>query len=111
MGKDMILTSRYRRHILTAIMVVTSVFLGGGVSSWASQPAPPANSAPVQSSGSESQTTVAPPATHAPSLEETYAAREAAAKDLEPFKGGDLVIVGSGGLVLVLLIILILVLV
>ena len=46
-----------------------------------------------------------------PSVEQGYASREASAKGLENFKGGDVVIIGSTGLILVLLIILIIILV
>ena len=108
----MSLTSRNRRHVLTTVMVVASVFLGARGTSWATQPERPAKAPVVRQAGGEAGPTVnfaAEP--RAASLEETYASRETSAKDLEPFKGGDLVIVGSGGLVLVLLIILILVLV
>jgi hypothetical protein len=43
-------------------------------------------------------------------MDQTYAAREADAKSLESFKGGDIVIIGSTGAIIVLLVILILVL-
>jgi len=45
------------------------------------------------------------------SVEQGYASREASAKSLESFKGGDVVIIGSTGLVIILLVILIIVLV
>jgi hypothetical protein len=47
----------------------------------------------------------------APSLDETYASREAKAKGLEKFKGGDVVVITGSTLLIVLLIILIIVII
>jgi hypothetical protein len=52
---------------------------------------------------------LSPAPSSAPSMDETYGAREAKSKPLEQFKGGDVVIIGSTGVVIILLVLLILV--
>ena len=100
------------RHLLMAVLVVAFVLFGGRATSFANQPAAStaAFGGKTEGAGLGSATQSVPPLSRSPSMDETYAQREAAAKDLEPFKGGDLVIIGSGGAVIVLLVILILIL-
>ena len=92
------------------LIVICAAMLGIGAiqsTSWAKQPGSGRATASVTTEGSEpgARRDRAP----TPTVEEGYASREAEAKSLESFKGGDVVIIGSAGLIIVLLVLLILV--
>jgi hypothetical protein len=114
MGTDATHEFRWYRPILTAVVVLVLALTGGRASCWAS---PAAAAAPRGAEPAGQPTPPASPATSAAapgasaSVGQTYASREANAKSLQNFQGGDIVIIGSGGLVLVLVILLILVLI
>jgi hypothetical protein len=94
-------TARYRNALVSAA-IATIVLCGGRASAWAaSQGVPPAPAASTEAATSGRGTT----ATTAPALAGNYADREASARDLENFKGGDVVIIGSTGLIVVLLVV------
>ena len=95
------------RHVLTVVMAVTFALWGGQATSWAAQPGAP-TSPQAEARGGAARPRAQTPAAAAPSpssIDEGYASREAAAPDLQSFKGGDVVIIGSTGLVLILVII------
>jgi hypothetical protein len=108
---------RWRGRILSAAMAgmlaLFSVVLGGQATSWADQSAAPIVAPCGQiaegSATASSRSVPSAPSAAQPTVDQTYASRESQAKGLEQFKGGDIVIVGAGGLIVVLLIILILV--
>jgi hypothetical protein len=106
---DAIQRSRGRYRILTAVMVVALAVCGVQATSRAGQPGPLVTSSEGRGTGA-TPTSGPSTATESPATEGDYASREASAKGLEDFKGGDVVIVGSAGLVIVLLVILIIVL-
>ena len=95
---------RHGRRILT---LICAAMLGIGAiqsTSWAN----PVRSTPlISTAGNPSG--ARPDRAPAPTMDQSYASREAEAKSLESFKGGDVVIIGSTGLVILLLVILILV--
>jgi hypothetical protein len=102
-------SARCRNAIVTAAIAVV-VLCGGRASAWAASngsPTPPAVSAGASSAQGSAR---GPPqaATPAPPLADRYADRETNARDLEKFKGGDVVIVGSAGVIVVLLLLIIL---
>ena len=96
--------ARCRSAIVTvAIAVILSC--AGRASAWAAPsetPAPPI--APVAAGSAQASSTRGAPAPVA----DRYADREANARELENFKGGDVVIVGTTGVIVVLLVIIIL---
>jgi hypothetical protein len=99
---------------LTAVFAVAFALWGGRTNAWAASTGSPSRTSPAaQTTSADSRPTLAhvPQSPGSASLEDSYASREASSKNLEQFKGGDVVIIGSGGLVIVLLVILILVLV
>lgn len=110
MLKDAIQPSRTRSSYLAAVVALALVTLGAPAASWAKSAAEAAASpsmAREHAVASARELSNDPP----PSLDDTYAAREAKSKNLEAFKGGDVVIIGSTTVIIVLLIVLIVVLV
>jgi hypothetical protein len=107
MPKDPIQTARAPWSFVAAFAAVALISLGAQDVSWA-KPADEIAVSPAAASALPrdglGQISHAPP-----SMEDTYAAREATSKNLETFKGGDVVIIGSTALIIVLLVILILV--
>jgi hypothetical protein len=110
-GRDPRQKPRHARRILITIL---GAVLGIGASqatSWANQPGQAVQSAPsAKTEGTTSGSPLDSTKTSSSTMDQTYAGREADAKSLESFKGGDIVIIGSTGAVIVLLVILILVL-
>src|SRR4051812_47207037 len=103
--------SRWRDAIVTAVVTAMLVLCSGRGSAWAmDKPAPAPSAAPATAAIGEGPASgaTATEAPTGPSLADTYAAREASARDLENFRGGDVVIVGTTGLIVVLLVIIIL---
>jgi hypothetical protein len=98
--------SKMRIHALLAAFLGVLVVLSTGNAMAADATAPRAASA--ETATRPGATAALPPAA-APSMDETYASREAASKPLEGFKGGDVVIVGSTTLIIVLLVVLIII--
>jgi hypothetical protein len=95
--------ARFRNALVTAA-IATIVLCGGRASAWAASkgmPTPPVAS--TDTGTSDRGTTSA--ATTATAPAGNYADRETSARDLENFKGGDIVIIGSTGAVLVLLVV------
>jgi hypothetical protein len=66
---------------------------------------PPARAATEAPAPRETRTQAPAPAPD-PAFDDVYAEREASAAGLEAFRGGDVVIIGSTGLIIVLLVIL-----
>jgi hypothetical protein len=99
--------ARYRSAIVAGAIAVI-LLCGGRGSAWAASNGTPA--APAGASANESSSTRAttPATPTAPTLADSYADRETSARNLENFKGGDVVIVGSTGLIVVLLLVIIL---
>ena len=98
------------RSAIVAGAIAVIVLCAGRGSAWAASNGPPAVPAvPACATAAESSSNLetTPPATAAP-LASRYADREARARNLENFKGGDVVIVGSTGVIVVLLVIIIL---
>jgi hypothetical protein len=97
-------TRRRLRRWLPVSIALALTLMFGSADAWAKASV---NAAPPAPSESASQTDPvsagAPAAT--PGSAADYANREAGAPGLEKFEGGDLVIIGSGGLILVLLIV------
>jgi hypothetical protein len=102
-------SARCRNAIVTAAIAIV-VLCGGRASAWAAgkgMPAPPAVSASTATieSGTNRGT---PAATAASPMTDSYADRETSARDLQKFKGGDVVIVGTTGVIVALLVVIIL---
>ena len=95
--------SRYR--LLTFALALGVYLCAGQATSQAAQP-PVAAAAPVAQSSAPA---TSHPSSPAPGSAESYAAREVSAKDLENFRGGDIVIIGSTGAIILLLVLLILI--
>jgi hypothetical protein len=101
--------ARYRSAIVTVAVGAMLVVCGGRGSAWAAtnnQEATPAAHSAVPTGPQRPQATAPMPV--GPSLVESYAEREASAPDLQNFQGGDVVIVGTTGLIVVLLLVIIL---
>lgn len=98
------------RNAIVTVAIAAILLCAGRASAWAATtetPAPPI--APVAAGSAEGPSTRGTPATtNAPPVAQSYADREANARDLENFKGGDVVIIGSTGVIVVLLLIIIL---
>ena len=101
-------TARCRNAIVTAAIAAV-LLCGGRASAWAASagtPTPPATQAsavtsPVSNRGATPAETTSSP------IAERYAERETSARNLEQFKGGDVVIIGTTGVIVVLLLIII----
>jgi hypothetical protein len=100
-------TWRLLRRLLPISFAVALTLTFGTTDAWAKTAA----TAPVTETASETSTR-APEGTQStqPSFEDAYAQREQATPGLENFEGGDVVIIGSTGLIILLLILLILLL-
>ncbi len=104
--------SKKPQHGYRILVTIFAAVLGFGAiqsTSWANQPGNgfvrPTPSVDTEGTGSPAPRD----AVSTPTLDETYASREAQAKSLESFKGGDVVIIGSTGAIIVLLVLLLLV--
>ncbi len=98
------------RNAIVTVAIAVILLCAGRASAWAAtseMPAPPI--APVAAGSPQGPSTRGTPATtNAPLVAGSYEDREANARELENFKGGDVVIIGSTGLVVVLLLVIIL---
>ena len=117
MPKDPTQTSRAPWSYVAAFMAVLLISFGAQSSSWA-KPAGEIAGSPTTASDLPrarlEQISNAPSnsSSNAPStMDSTYAAREAKSKNLETFKGGDIVIIGSTTVIIVLLVVLVLIIV
>ena len=102
--------ARYRNAIVTAAIAIV-VLCGGRASAWAASTGMPATPVASATTGTAEglPTRGATPATPtAPPMADSYADRETSARDLAKFKGGDIVIIGSTGVIVVLLVVIIL---
>lgn len=102
-------TARYRNAIVTAAIAAV-LLCGGRASAWAASagtPAPPATQASAATFPGSDRGATPAAATSSP-IADQYAERETSARNLEQFKGGDVVIIGSTGVIVVLLLIIIL---
>ncbi|HXI57247.1 MAG TPA: hypothetical protein VNO55_14360 [Polyangia bacterium] len=93
-------------------MAVAVGLTWGQAGAWAGQPRSPTESQPA--SGQQSDQTPASDGQHplaAQSVEDGYAAREAQAKNLENFKGGDVVIITTTTVLIILVVVLILIII
>jgi hypothetical protein len=103
--------ARCRNAIVSVAVAAMMVLCSGRGTAWAADKSAPTPSAAPETAGTRdgpaSGVTVAEGAT-TPSLAETYATREANARELQNFRGGDVVIVGTTGVIVVLLVIIIL---
>ena len=107
MHRDDIRTFRkYARHLATAIALAV-VLMGAQATSWAAG----GNAPPVQADRPTTAQNETATAARSPSMDQRYGARETKSKQMEDFKGGDIVVIGGGGLVLVLLIVLLIVII
>ena len=99
-------TWRLLRRLLPISFAVALTLTFGTTDAWAKTAA----TAPVTEAASETSTRTpeTTPATQ-PSFDDAYAQREQATPGLENFQGGDVVIIGSAGLLILLLILLILI--
>jgi hypothetical protein len=98
------------KRLLPICMAIALALLAGSTDAWAKAdgPAPATQSAESAAAATRStRGTATAPST----LDPSYAAREAQAKGLEKFEGGDAVVITTTTLVVVLLVILILVLI
>ena len=104
--------ARCRDAIVTAAVAAMMVLCTGRGSAWAAdQRAPTPSAAPATAAGTSEGPASGAAVAEGPiaaSLADSYAAREANAQDLQNFRGGDIVIVGTTGLIVVLLVIIIL---
>jgi hypothetical protein len=98
-------------QVMAGVVALALVLTGGRASCWAAQPASAATASDPVGRSTPSQTAAAssPAAATPASTADGYAAREAQAKELENFRGGDVVIIGSTGVIILLLVLLILV--
>jgi len=103
-------TARCRNAIVTAAIAAV-LLCGGRASAWAANagtPTPPATQPSTATSTSSSNRGPTAAATTSSAIADQYAERETSARNLEQFKGGDVVIIGSTGVIVVLLLIIIL---
>jgi len=102
-------STRFRTAIVSAAIAAV-LLCGGRASAWAAStgiPIPAAQANGATSRGS-SQRGTAPAASTSSAIADRYAERETSARNLEQFKGGDVVIITSTGVIVVLLLIIIL---
>lgn len=101
-------TWRLLRRLLPISFAVALTLTFGTTDAWAktAATAPVTQAASEASTRSSSETTK----TSQPSFDDAYAQREQATPGLENFEGGDIVVIGSTGLIILLLILLILLL-
>jgi|KBSMisStandDraft_5_1062788.scaffolds.fasta_scaffold2425427_1 hypothetical protein len=100
------------QHAIVTAAIAAIVLCGGRASAWAATkgmpPSPPALNVGAGTPEGSSNRAPAQAATTAPAVADRYAERETSARNLENFKGGDVIIVGSTGVIIVLLVIIIL---
>ena len=109
-------TARKRALALLASLLGVVLTLSAGTDAWAKGAAPPgerpgprAETAGQLALGDATEANGGRPSAQATTLKETYAAREVSAKNLEKFRGGDVVIISSTTALVVLLVVLIIV--
>ena len=97
------------RTAIVSAAIAAVLLCGGRASAWAAAGTPTAPAAQVgaATSAGASDRGTTPGATSSSALADRYAQRETSARNLEQFKGGDVVIVGSTGVIIVLLLIII----
>jgi hypothetical protein len=93
------------RTALVAAAIATIVLCGGRASAWAASKGMPTPPPAATETSMSARGTPATSARSAPAG--NYAERETSARDLEKFKGGDVVIIGSTGVIVVLLVVII----
>jgi hypothetical protein len=99
-----------RNQLLAAVMAVAIGLTWGQGGAWAGQPRPPTATQPT--SGEPGAPATGEQPSPVPSAaEDGYAAREAQAKNLENFKGGDVVVITSTTVLIILVVVLILIIV
>jgi hypothetical protein len=109
MDRDGTLVSPKRGRCLAAAITIAVLLLGAQATSWSAGKLGSGAALAARPGQVASSSTAASTAHRVPSMDPSYASREAKSKKLETFKGGDVVIIGSGALVIVLLIVLIIV--
>jgi hypothetical protein len=103
-------TARCRNAIVTAAIAAV-LLCGGRASAWAAStgtPTPPAAQVSAGTARGSANRGMTPAATTSSPIADQYAQRETSARNLEQFKGGDVIIIGSTGVIVVLLLLLIL---
>ena len=101
-------SSRAQNRYWTAMIAIVVMLLGAEATSWAAGSHESA-AAPANQVGRSASPPGEAASARSPSMDQRYAARETKSKELERFKGGDVVIIGGGVVVIVLLIVLIIV--
>jgi hypothetical protein len=102
--------ARRRNQLLAAAMAVAIGLTWGQAGAWAGQPRSPTGT--QQTSGEPAAPATGEQQSPVPSAaEDGYAAREAQAKDLANFKGGDVVVITSTTVLIILVVVLILIIV
>jgi hypothetical protein len=105
MDRDGTVVSPKRGRCLAAAITFAVLLLGAQATSSAAGKLG-SGAALEARAGQAAPTSNAASAAHrVPSPEPSYASREAKSKGLETFKGGDVVVIGAGGLVIILLIV------
>ncbi|HEY2729179.1 MAG TPA: hypothetical protein VGK52_04505 [Polyangia bacterium] len=98
---------RWRRWLPVSFALALTLSFGTA-DAWA-KGNPPARAATEAPASLETRTQAPPPAPE-PAFDDLYVEREVSAAGLEAFRGGDVVIIGSTGLIILLLVILIILL-
>jgi len=101
--------ARRSRRWLPVSFALALTLSFGTADAWA-KGNPPARAATEARTPLETRTQAPAPAPDPAAFDDVYAEREASAAGLEAFRGGDVVIIGSTGLIIVLLVILIILL-
>jgi hypothetical protein len=100
---------RKQSRYLTTVVAIAVLLLGAQATSWAAGGSDPGATPAAEGDRAAPGPNAAATALGPTSMDQSYSARETKSKGLETFKGGDVVIIGSGALVIVLLVLLILV--
>jgi hypothetical protein len=111
MYRDRTLVSRKHGRCLAIVVAAAVMVLGAQATARAAGKNGPGTTFSAQAHHAASSSSAASTGNGAPALDPSYASREAKAKALQTFKGGDVVVIGSGALVIVLLVVLILVII
>lgn len=111
MHRHRTLVSRRHGQCLAIVVAAAVMLLGAQATARVARDNGPGTTFNAQADRAASSSSAASTAHRAPGLDQSYASREAKSKALETFKGGDVVVIGSGALVIVLLVVLILVII